>query len=178
MTPPKAQAVLQPANLAGVRVLLAEDGPENQMLLGAFLARSGAAVTFVANGRLAVEAARSASFDVLLMDMDMPEMDGYEATSLLRRDGYSRPIIALTAHAAAGDRDLCVRAGCDDFLSKPTTRSALLHCVARWVHGAHVFPSAGEHEIHRRAGARPDSGIEWRDGCSRGPCEPSLRDGA
>jgi CheY-like chemotaxis protein len=136
MTLLEASAVPGPAKLAGVRVLLAEDGPENQMLLGAFLGRGGAAVTLVANGRLAVEAARSASFDVLLMDMDMPEMDGYEATSLLRRGGYAVPIIALTAHAGAGDRELCVRAGCDDFLSKPTTRSALLECVARWVRAA------------------------------------------
>jgi signal transduction histidine kinase/DNA-binding NarL/FixJ family response regulator len=118
--------------LAGAHILLAEDGHDNQLLISTYLRKAGAMVTVVADGRAAVEQARAATYDVILMDMQMPELDGYGATSKLRQCGYERPIIAITAHAMAGDRERCVSAGCDDYLTKPIERSKLVSTVARW----------------------------------------------
>jgi signal transduction histidine kinase/DNA-binding NarL/FixJ family response regulator len=115
-------------------VLLAEDGVDNQALISAHLRKAGAKVQIAPNGRLAVEMALAASsagtpFDVVLMDMQMPELDGYGATSKLRLRGYSGPIVALTAHAMSTDRDRCLAAGCDEYLTKPIQRDLLLRTV-------------------------------------------------
>ncbi len=117
-------------SLEGVRVLLAEDGKANQKLIATLLRRAGAAAEIVEDGRQAVEAARAGRFDVILMDMQMPVMDGYDATGELRKGGYHGPILALTAHAMAVHRDRCLAAGCDDHLTKPIDRAKLLRAIA------------------------------------------------
>jgi signal transduction histidine kinase/CheY-like chemotaxis protein len=119
------------------RVLLAEDGYDNQVLITTYLVKAGATVKVVGDGQLAVEAATAAlaagtPYDVILMDMQMPVLDGYAATSKLRLMKYDGPIVALTAHAMAGDRERCEKAGCDEYLTKPIGRAKLVSLVARF----------------------------------------------
>jgi two-component system sensor histidine kinase/response regulator len=117
------------ADLKGMRVLLVDDGETNRKLIQLFLARQGALVEVAANGELAVAATLNHEFDVILMDMQMPVMDGYAATRKLRDLGYTIPIIALTAHAMLGDRKKCEEAGCSGYITKPVNMDELVRIV-------------------------------------------------
>ncbi len=120
---------------AGCRILFAEGGSANQQLIALLLIQAGVQVEVVENGAVAVEVALVADkpYDVILMDMQMPLMDGYEATNQLRQAGYKGPIVALTAHATSEDEQKCFEAGCDAYLAKPIDRATLLETVARLV---------------------------------------------
>ena len=125
----KASPVTTPSTpkpLDGMRILVAEDSEDNQTLIRLILNRYGAEVEFANDGVEAVEKALKGRHDVVLMDIQMPALDGYGATRKLRAEGYSSPIIALTAHAMTEERDRCIEAGCTDHLSKPIDRAVLL----------------------------------------------------
>jgi CheY-like chemotaxis protein len=120
---PPSDPDASPAKLA-CRLLLAEDNRDIQRVIALRLGLAGADVTLASNGQAAVDLALDAQragrpFDLILMDMQMPVFDGYEATHLLRSEGFRCPIIALIAYTQAEDRGECLRFGCDDFLSKP-----------------------------------------------------------
>ncbi len=119
------------------RILLAEDAVANQRILAAILRKAGAEVEIVENGQLAADAALDAAdrgnpFHLVLMDMQMPVLDGYHATTLLRSHGYQYPIVALTAHTIAGERESCLAVGCDDYLTKPVERESFVSFVSQY----------------------------------------------
>ncbi len=141
------------------RILLVEDGADNQRLLQMELADAGASVTTARDGQIAVDLAARQTFDLILMDMQMPVMDGYAATRELRRRGLTLPIIALTACAMAEDREKCMASGCSGYLSKPLDEETLLKTVDKYLGNGHSrlpTDSAGP------MGSGP-SGVEARD---------------
>ncbi len=119
-----------------LRILLAEDNPVNQKVVSMMLQRRGHEVTLVDNGKQAVECCQREAFDLVLMDIQMPEMDGFEALTSIRtmkqteNRNWSTPIVALTAHAMKGDQDRCLDAGFDDYLSKPIRSADLERTIA------------------------------------------------
>jgi CheY-like chemotaxis protein/anti-sigma regulatory factor (Ser/Thr protein kinase) len=121
------------ADLTGVRVLLVEDGDTNRKLVNLLLMRRGAEVAMAEHGEIALQLAEEREFDVVIMDMQMPIMDGYTAARRLRERDFTGPIIALTAHAMKGDREKCHEAGCSDYLSKPIDADTLIAKVAEAV---------------------------------------------
>ncbi len=131
-------------------ILLAEDNPVNQKVAVSILEKLGHSVAAAATGAEAVGLAQREAFDLILMDVQMPGMDGYEATRAIRaeerRRGGHIPIVALTAHAMKGDREICLAAGMDDYIGKPIRRSELEAVLQRWA---------------------PDTGVE-----SQSPAEP------
>jgi CheY-like chemotaxis protein len=113
-------------SLKGLKVLVVDDAQDNQTLLRLTLSKLGAKVTTADDGYKAIELALNNDYDVVLMDIQMPRMDGYQATSQLRDSGYDQPIIALTAHAMKDQRERAVQTGFTGFLSKPINRDALI----------------------------------------------------
>ncbi len=111
------------------RILLAEDGIDNQKLISIILRNAGAEVEVVENGQLALDRMTTETFDLILMDMAMPVMDGYEATRRIREEGFELPIVALTAHAMHGERERCLEVGCTDYLTKPVDRDQLVGTI-------------------------------------------------
>lgn len=133
--------------LTSRRILLVEDSPDTQRLLSFFLRQAGASVEVADHGVAAVElvrqslvgtaqGSRTPGFDLVLMDLQMPFKDGFEATREVRAMGYTGPILAVTAHAIASERDRCLSAGFDDFACKPIPRAALIELCSRWTGGA------------------------------------------
>lgn len=123
---------LSEGKLEGVKVLVVDDSPDNRQLFGHFLNHYGAVVDFAENGVIGVRKALGSDFDVVLMDIQMPEMDGYTATQRLREVGYRKPIIALTAHAMTEVRKKCLSVGCTDHLTKPIKSQSLINTVAKY----------------------------------------------
>ena len=117
-----------------VRILVVDDVPANIKLAAKILEKTGCKVSSAENGIDAIEKILNNSFNVVLMDMQMPEMDGLEATAKLREKGVQVPIIALTANAFESDYAKCIEAGMDDFLSKPLKKDLVLECVNKWLH--------------------------------------------
>jgi CheY-like chemotaxis protein len=161
------------ASPSGARILVAEDNEVNQRIVESFLTRMGFQVDTAANGREAVAAVTARSYGLILMDVQMPDLDGLEATAAIRRleleavataaspGGENRiPIIALTANAMSGDRDRCLAAGMDDYLSKPVSADEMEAKVRQWLDVGRVngiqalqtavgMPSSADRSLHR-----------------------------
>jgi len=131
---PNAPACHTPGNLfCPARVLVVDDNEVNRLIAGELLDEAGLTVDMAVNGKEAVEAVKNRDYDLVLMDIQMSEMDGYEAARTIRNARNSVPIVALTAKAMAGERELCLAAGMDDFVSKPFVPEDLYGVVARWI---------------------------------------------
>jgi signal transduction histidine kinase/CheY-like chemotaxis protein/ligand-binding sensor domain-containing protein len=126
-----------PAERRSLRILLAEDNPVNRLVASRMLEKQGHRVITSGNGRQALERLEKERFDLVLMDVEMPEIDGFQATATIRKQeettGARIPIIAMTAHALKGDRERCLAAGMDDYVSKPIQPGALLEAIARLI---------------------------------------------
>lgn len=137
----KAPHIQEQAKRCG-SVLLVDDVDENRQLISLYLRRLGATVTCVENGLHAVSSALSGEFDLILMDKQMPVMDGLEATALLRSRGYSKPIIALTANVMKDEVEECIKSGCDGFLGKPVDLPVFVATVTRYLKPTEVSNAA------------------------------------
>jgi signal transduction histidine kinase/DNA-binding response OmpR family regulator len=159
----------------GGRVLVAEDNPVNQQVAAAMLESLGVSSCMAANGVQAIERIAQEPFDLVLMDCQMPEMDGFEATAEIRKrqqQGRLRgrlPVIALTANAVEGDRERCLAAGMDDYLSKPFTREQLAAMIERWISPQRAAHSAAHAVAKRRGTDPPEPSAEPGD---TGPINP------
>jgi two-component system, sensor histidine kinase and response regulator len=138
---------------AGGRVLLVEDNEVNQEVAKSMLRREGWTVTTAENGRIALDIFDIETFDLILMDCQMPEMDGFQATAAIRAreagSSHRTPVIALTANAIEGDREACLRAGMDDYLPKPISRDVMRVVLRRWYEGVANEPTAAASPLTR-----------------------------
>lgn len=145
------------------KILMAEDSRTNQALIELLLRKMGIEVVTVENGRLAVEKAMAEKFDLILMDIQMPVMNGYEATTQLRQNGVKIPIVALTACAMKGDDEKCLAAGCSDYLSKPVDKKRLVDVLTRYlpVAGAQPESSADAQAVVEIQEEKAEIEIDW-----------------
>jgi PAS domain S-box-containing protein len=128
----EAMDIPEQAQYSG-RVLVAEDSLTNQMLVKLLLEKMGLQVTIAEDGKEAVDKALRQPFDLIFMDIQMPNMNGYEATRILRKKGFKTAIVALTAYAMKGDDEKCIDAGCTDYMAKPIDRKQLLQVVCKYL---------------------------------------------
>jgi CheY-like chemotaxis protein len=137
-----ADTVAEPSDDGGVLVLIAEDNPVNRKLALQQLKKLGYRAQAVTDGREAIDAVAHGDYDLVLMDCQMPDVDGFEATREIRRAETARgghvPIVAMTANALEGDREACLAAGMDDYLAKPVQLAALRAVVERFANGVGV----------------------------------------
>ena len=158
----RARAAAQP-----LRILLAEDNPVNQEVAVHLIERRGHSVIVAENGRQAIEAIERHKFDLVLMDVQMPEMGGLEATRIIREkekgSGQHLPIIAMTAHAMQGDREQCLEAGMDGYLAKPIDPKTFLQTVEGISQHAAGSETGGRREERREPQARSTGRRCWRD---------------
>ncbi|HPI40658.1 MAG TPA: ATP-binding protein, partial [Pseudobdellovibrionaceae bacterium] len=120
-------------DLSNKKILVVEDSEDNRLLIQLYLLKSGALVDFATNGQEGVNKALTKNFDAVLMDIQMPIMDGFTATQILRKSGFTLPIIALSAYAMKEDQDKSLQMGCSDYLSKPVDRFQLLNLLEQHV---------------------------------------------
>jgi CheY-like chemotaxis protein len=142
------------AEKISARVLICEDQPEIRRLMGCFIEEAGGHVTLTDSGAAAVDMVQQAGdeFDVVLLDIQMPRLDGYEVARRIRQSGFHKPVIAVTAAAMPSDREKCLEAGCDDYLPKPIEFETLLSMIARYT-AKPVFDNASLNLGKRQAGA-------------------------
>ena len=133
--PARRQRAFDEQEFVGRKILLAEDNEANQFVAKEILSLAGIALDIAENGRIALERVGETDYDAVLMDMQMPEMDGLEATRRIRSEFPDRrlPIIALTANAMKGDLEVCLEAGMDDYIAKPIDRQQLFHTLRKWL---------------------------------------------
>ena len=132
LTSPQSIVEYRDSKLSG-KVLLTEDNIDNQRLVSMYLKKLGADVTVANNGKEAIDYTEKDQFDLILMDVQMPVMNGIDATKYLRENGYKKPIVALTANAMKEDVDTCLEAGCDDFIQKPIIQQQFINNVSRYL---------------------------------------------
>jgi signal transduction histidine kinase/CheY-like chemotaxis protein len=135
------------ADLHGLKILLVEDSADNQMLIQNYLRSSGVELIKASDGEEGVEMAIRQRPDLILMDIQMPKLDGHDATKRLRGLGFSKPIVALTAHAMREERNKCFTSGCTDYLTKPIKRDVLIEVISKYVRNPTIVREPQQLEI-------------------------------
>jgi signal transduction histidine kinase/ABC-type amino acid transport substrate-binding protein/DNA-binding response OmpR family regulator/HPt (histidine-containing phosphotransfer) domain-containing protein len=172
ITSPALMKTINTENIRGARILLVEDNKINQQIANELLNAEGMIVTLASNGKEAVAAIRNDNFDVVLMDIQMPIMDGYEATKRIRKFKSKKtlPIIAMTAHAMVGDKEKALEAGMDDHISKPIDPNDLFSTLINWVKKKNGISSVSKEVVEKIdiSPSFPDlSGIDTKAGLYR-----------